>query len=78
MVNVYIVNNREKRIIRKDDRIVNLKNGTNYSRCMYISTKNRKNVLYSTGKYIQSFGIEHYGRWYEKKGIYIWLSHYAV
>ena len=28
-------------------------------------------LLYSTGKYVQSLGLEHDGRYYEKKNIYI-------
>jgi len=34
-------------------------------------------LLYSTGNYIQSFGIEHDGRQYEKKNVYI-CGHFAV
>ena len=44
-------------------------------------------LLYSTGNYIQSLGIKHDGRSYEKKNIYIYIyiyiyicmtGHYAV
>ena len=37
-------------------------------------------LLYSTGNYIQSLGIEHDGRKYEKKNVYIhvWQDYYAI
>ena len=28
-------------------------------------------LLYSTGNYVQSLGVEHDGRWYEKKNVYV-------
>ena len=43
------------------------------SRCklLHLERINNKVLLYSTGNYIQSLGIEHDGRLYEKKNIYI-------
>ena len=35
-------------------------------------------LLYSTGNYIQSLVIEHDGRQYEKKNIYVCLGHHGV
>ena len=37
-------------------------------------------LLYSTGNYVQSLGLSHDGRWYEKKimCIYVWLDHFVV
>ena len=32
-------------------------------------------LLYSTGNYVQSLGVEHNGRWYEKKNIYTLYTH---
>ena len=31
-------------------------------------------LLYSTGNYIQSLGVEHNGRWYEKKNVFICIT----
>ena len=31
-------------------------------------------LLYSTGNYIQSLGIEHGGGWYERKNVYDWAT----
>ena len=35
-----------------------------------------KVLLYSTGKYIQSFGIDHDGRYYGKNNVYIHIYIY--
>ena len=48
------------------------------SRCklLYIEGKN-KVLLYSTGNYIQSPGLDHDGKYYEKEHIFVYLNHFA-
>ena len=36
--------------------------------------KSNEVLLYSTGNYIQSLGIEHDGRQYEKKNVYTYMT----
>ena len=52
---------------------------TEVSRCklLHLEWINNKILLYSTGNYIQSPGINHNGKEYFKKRIYICVSHYS-
>ena len=43
-------------------------------RCGHKKKKKKKKILlYSTGNYVQSLVIEHDGRWYEKKNVYVYI-----
>ena len=46
------------------------------SRCklLHLEWINNEVLLYSTGNYIQSLGMEHNGREYEKENVYIHLT----
>ena len=47
------------------------------SRCklLHLERINSKVLLCSAGNYIQFHGIDHDGKEYKKKNVYIWLSH---
>ena len=46
------------------------------SRCkpLHLEWMSNENLLYGTGNYIQSLGIEHDGRQYEKKNVWICMT----
>ena len=54
--------------------------GVSRGKLLHLEWISNKVLLYSTGTYTQSLGIEHDGRQYEKKNVdvYVWLGHYAV
>ena len=57
---------------------INWEYGINRYTPLYIKQVSNKDLLYSTGNYIQSPVINHNGKKYEKDYIYVGLSHFAV
>ena len=57
-----------------------LRVGVNRCKLLHLKLIDNKVLLYSTGTYIQSPGIDHDGKIFLKSNVYIhvWLSHFAV
>ena len=48
--------------------------GVGTGKLLYLEWISNEILLYSTGNYIQSLGVEHDGRYYEKKNVYICMT----
>ena len=53
---------------------LDLKFGVSRCKPLHLEWISNKILLYSTGNYIQSFVMEHDGRYYEKKNVYICIT----
>lgn len=45
--------------------------GVGKCKLLYLEWISKEVQLYSTEDYVQSLGVDHEGRWYEKKNVYI-------
>ena len=57
---------------------INQEFGINRYTLLYIKQRNSKDLLYSTGNYIQYLVITYNGKEYEKEYKYVQLNHFAV
>ena len=52
--------------------------GVNRCKVFHLEWISSEVLLYSTGNYVQSPGIDHDGREYKREYIYVCMSHFAV